>query len=105
MGRSFALRPFFHKDARRVRMSLSFERATGYSKVQLRKSFAVSWRSLVTCCLEDPEPMVGKGLTARRLLQRFHSLLIVSALVPAAGSASAQRPVYNSGIVVGGDWL
>ena len=52
------------------------------------------------------EPVAGNGrLSTRRPLWTFQTLLIAFALVISAGAASAQRPVFNSGIVVGGDWL
>lgn len=60
----------------------------------------------MTSFVGNTEPVVGNGrLAARGLLHRFHSLLIVSVLVGMTRPAIAQRPVFDSGVVVGGDWL
>ena len=60
----------------------------------------------MTSSVGHTESLAGNGrLAARRLLQSFHTLLIASALVALAGTAKAQRPVFDSGVVVGGDWL
>lgn len=60
----------------------------------------------MTSCVRHAEPTIETCRSRTgRLLRALQTLLIASALGATARPASAQRPVFNSGIVVGGDWL